>query len=160
MRRSLQTLIFVFLFVFVKTSARADWQYTKWAMTAEQAITAAGGKLRPTTASERQHHSRYGQEPGLTGDYVGGDFSFSVDLFFGPAGLRMVSLDLKDGSQTQLLANSLQARYGSPQEDKSQGSVVVWRSIRPSERNTVQLTAASFGTFIIYGPLAGDGSGL
>jgi hypothetical protein len=112
-------IILVLLFA---NDARADWQYTRWGMTVEQAMSASGGKLQITTASERQQHGRLEQEPGLTGDYVTGDFSFRVDLFFGSAGLRMVSLDLKDGSQAQLLVDSLQVRYGSPQEDMSRGS--------------------------------------
>src|SRR5258708_32739496 len=129
-------------------------------MEGEQAPTAPGEKLRAITASERAGRSRYHQEPGLTGDYATGDFSFTVDLFFGSTGLSMVSLDLKDRSQARLLVDSLQARYGSPQQDMSQGSAVVWRWIRTSERNSVQMTTASFGTFIIYKPLAEGGSGL
>src|ERR1700730_7733527 len=87
--------------VLYSSPAAADWQYTKWGMTIEQAQRAATGKLRPPSPSELSGKSMNGTPLGLVGIHDAGNLHFSVGLYFnGPSGtLGLAHLVLLDGSQ-------------------------------------------------------------
>jgi hypothetical protein len=146
----------------LSTPAMADWQYTKWGMSPDQAIEASGGNLRQTTASERTGEARFNQQPGLTGSYIAGEFKFNAFFYFDNTGLSMVALDLVDGAQSRALLDSVRARYGSPDENRSGGTLLSFRWIRPSEQNTVGLVGNASGAWMVllYRPLLKTGSGL
>jgi hypothetical protein len=101
------------------TAAQADWQYTKWGMTAEQALRAAGGQLRTPTIQERGARAAGDRQPELVGQHATSSFRFTVALFFGAtprSGLDLVVLMSEDRSrkQTGAIIESLRGLYGEP----------------------------------------------
>jgi hypothetical protein len=66
-------------------AAQADWQYTKWGMTAEQALRVSGGQLRTPAIQERAAHAAGDRQPELVGQHATSSFRFTAALFFGAA---------------------------------------------------------------------------
>ena len=71
--------------------AAADWQYTKWGMSIDQAARASGNALRLPNSQEQSKRVVNGLPPGLVGTYDNGSFRFTVDLYFGGAGKSLSS---------------------------------------------------------------------
>ena len=68
--------------VLMPIHALADWQYTKWGMSVEQAARASDGQLRAPTAPERSAQVVNGVAPGLVGTYRSATFNFKCALYF------------------------------------------------------------------------------
>lgn len=78
--------------VAVSTPSLADWQYTKWDMTAEQVIAASGGTAK---AARDEKGKRIGKERRLAaGEVTVKDTKLPVDFYFENNKLRRIRYDL------------------------------------------------------------------
>lgn len=97
--------------------ASADWQYTRWGMTPEEAVRASGGTLSRLTPSTAE---LLGDAPLLLeaqGGYAAPPFKFFASLWFDRRhhGLRRVDLTFVDGEGASLaeLSQALEEKYGN-----------------------------------------------
>src|SRR5262245_64726094 len=75
----------------------ADWEFTKWGMSAEQVVQASNGQAHPNTEAKPFPKTTF-PEVLLTQDWQSGRFRFTVWHFFankGKGGLNLVQLRLK-----------------------------------------------------------------
>ncbi len=106
----------------LSTSARADWQWTKWGMSPEELVSASAGKARLATEEETKQKSpgpRGGpprQAMLATATHTAGELQFHVFFLFAPATrrlecvrLRPLNLKLEDTLRDQLITV-----YGKP----------------------------------------------
>jgi hypothetical protein len=132
--------------VLTPSKASADWQYTKWGMTAEQALKASKGALHPCGPGDCVKQVTDVEVAKLHGRYVSGEFEFQAHVFFDKiAGkLTMVNLRLLNPHQFPLLVNALRNRYGAP-VDSSQNRYLdlnVWRTA------TDQISVSAIGSMV------------
>jgi hypothetical protein len=111
------TIFTTFAFIvacYCSTTARADWQYTRWGMTVEEALEASKGTLkRCGQACDKARTSDMNAQ--AFGPYRSGELGFSAYLLFDKNGeLGGVKLFLNDSGQRGLLMGSLTAKYGKP----------------------------------------------
>jgi hypothetical protein len=138
--------------------AAADWQYTKWGMSIDQAARASGNALRLPNSQEQSKRVVNGLPPGLLGNYDNGSFRFTVDLYFGGAGksLSSVVLDLQDYTQWPSLLATLRGLYGEPLEqwrDPRGGGTMRWRDEKGKNEIQVYNIPAISLAKLIYSPL-------
>jgi hypothetical protein len=124
-------VLFVLLFCFISWGATADWQYTKWGMSADEVLAASKGKLKNCTPAACKGKNTDSATPRHIGRYQSGEFQFTVvTLFNNKSGkLVTVSLELNDPTQWASLVGALRGRYGEPaSSSKTQiMSLWVWR---------------------------------
>jgi hypothetical protein len=116
------TLIVALVVMWAQPS-RADWQYTKWGMTVEEAIAASKGSLQPCTKACDPIHLADGAR--LFGPYSSGDFHFTAYLLFHDGRLSSVRLVLQGGNYLTL-AQAMRSKYGEPTVSNSVGDM--WRT--------------------------------
>ena len=138
--------------------AAADWQYTKWGMSIDQAARASGNALRLPNPQEQSKHAVNGLPPGLVGNYDNGSFRFTVDLYFGRSGnsLSSVHLSLQDYTQWSSLLGALRGLYGEPLEqwrDPRGGGTMRWRDEKGKNEIQVYNMATISHAELIYSPL-------
>jgi hypothetical protein len=120
--------------VMASGEARADWQYTKWNMTAEEVVAASNG------AAERNERSgkNWGDTNALLqAPYATEKYQFTAYFHFDKKTDRLsrVVLELTDGSKNDLFDNLIEV-YGPPiQKDNTLGMVLNWRWL--AEKDTV-----------------------
>jgi hypothetical protein len=119
------TLIVVLVAMWAQPS-RADWQYTKWGMTVEEALAASKGSLQPCTKACDPIDVADGAR--LFGPYSSGEFHFTAYLLFKSGRLSSVTLHLQGGKSLQLaqLAQAMRSKYGEPTVSNSVGDM--WRT--------------------------------
>ena len=99
--------------VLATTPAFADWQYTQWGMTADQAIAASSGALSPCTPTACKGATGGKLQPKTIGQYQSGEFKFeNIMLFDDAGGLAKVRLKLVDPAQITRLQSALVSKYG------------------------------------------------
>jgi hypothetical protein len=140
------------------TPAFADWQYTRWGMSSDEVITASKGSLKRGDGQKSAQNSDTRQ---ATGSYVTGDLEFDANLWFGPDGLRTVSLSLRDDKKCQDIQRDLLGKYGTPVE-RSGGTVqrLMWADREANNRVALVTTGLGYCQ-LSYEPLiSGSSSGL
>ncbi len=125
------TAIAVMALNIMTTSAEADWQYTKWGMTAEEVITASNNKAskpkKPDTV-EDGHIVHL-----LTAPYSTERFNFKSQFWFGKISkkLEIVKLGLVNIDQCPSLIGELKSIYGNEYFKKlSFGEIYKWRDTK------------------------------
>ncbi len=111
----------VILALFVGSTARADWQYTKWGMTPEEVVAASSEAARPATDEERQKafiRTQPAREPLAVGRYSGGVYDFKAVFYFENRALVEVRLTLAPYADPNGLWAALAGQYGEPIEAK------------------------------------------
>ena len=113
-------------------SARADWDYTRWGMTADQVLSASKGKLRKCSPTVCRAHATTTSAAQLYGEFADGTFTFTIFAFFElwSGRLSSVELWLWDVDQTDAVVKAMLTKYGEP-ERNSNGAIIgsyVWRS--------------------------------
>ena len=113
MPRYTAVLLVIIFLSFTEADIYADWQYTKWGMTPDQAIEASGGKLvkyEERTAPTDKNRAL------LKGKHLSGQFQFDAVLYFSinTNQLSYVSLQLLDSSLRFALRQDLIQKYGKP----------------------------------------------
>jgi hypothetical protein len=113
-------------------SARADWQYTRWGMTADQLQSASKAKLRKCSPPVCRAHKTNTSEAQLYGEFDSGIFNFTVFALFELWSGRLSSIELTlwDAGQTDALVRAFLTEYGEP-ERSSNGAIMesyVWRT--------------------------------
>jgi len=107
---------------FYTQPAFADWQYTKWGMTANEVIAASGKKVFPEL---NPGTDKGDSKVKLRGTHVSESpyeqFQFDASFYFGSSEkLQDVVLDLKDSEKCPNLAGAMLTIYGPAQvEDRS-----------------------------------------
>lgn len=142
------------------TPAHADWQFTKWGMTAKAVSAAANGRAIQTGPDER---SDRGGMPLLKMPYHAGGADFEAFFVFDERE-RLVSviLDPVDMERACLaLPPKLKSQYGKPEnEGVSAGMLdITWRDKR--SKNYVRFSGMSGYCVLSYQPLQqADSKGL
>lgn len=97
-------------------SARADWEYAKWGMTAEQVAKASGGAVVVLPAAEQVKSEEMKMIRKAEGTLTDGALKLRVQFAFDIAtdGLKMVAYGPGDASQNEALKAWLVKRYGPP----------------------------------------------
>jgi hypothetical protein len=96
--------------------AAADWQYTKWGMSIDQAVRASGNARHLPNSQEQSAYTVKGLAPSLVGSHDTASFHFTAALYFAGPGrsLSIVKLNFKDYAQWPSLFAELRGRYGEP----------------------------------------------
>lgn len=97
-------------------TARADWEYTTWGMTAEEVVDASHGKAVPSFDRERDWEP-YRAE--LKAPYTWHGYAFTAYFLFGPRDgqLRYISLVMDHAERCPRLNTALRQIYGTPSID-------------------------------------------
>ncbi len=123
-------------------SARADWAFTRWGMTIEEALSASSGLAKPIPEEEIKAKSTFRGAECLAyiPNYVVSDFSFESRLCFDANGALSSVVLYTDGTPGQFhaLDRALRAAYGAPIEERD-GSIPLrsWRD--QSSNNYIRL---------------------
>lgn len=107
------------------TIADADWQYTKWGMTADQIVAASSGAARLVPSDQVERQSGADFTTIALGTFSTGPFSFNVSFRArkGESKLHYVRLELNDPSRYGDLLNSLKSKYGEGESSGEKSSV-------------------------------------
>jgi hypothetical protein len=94
--------------------AVADWQYTRWGMTADQIVTASNGAARKLAGTEQEVQSGATFTALAVATFKTGPFDFAVSFRADKGGntLKTVRLTLGNRYQYQDLSNAFSAKYG------------------------------------------------
>lgn len=117
MRPLVLALSALFALALLSPPARADWQYTKWGMTLEEVLAAAGGRVYRLTEPKRD-----GEEVIMAeGVHVAGDLRFMAQFSFLDGKLNRVTLQYqtRDKQNCEDVSNALRARYGPPDQSEA-----------------------------------------
>jgi hypothetical protein len=97
-------------------TARADWEYTAWGMTAEEVLDASHGQAIPSFDRERDWEPFRAE---LKAPYAWHGFAFTAYFLFGPRDrqLSYVSLVMDHPQQCPRLNTLLRQIYGMPSID-------------------------------------------
>lgn len=148
--------IAVFAAVLVATPVCADWQYTKWGMTADQTIAASSGALSPCTPTACKGATGGKLQPKTIGEYQSGEFKFEGILLFDAAGgLAKVRLKLANPSQLARLQDALVSKYGEFAVENA-GFLHIRRWITTTDRIELRNIGTDKGTLALleYSPRA------
>ena len=159
------TRVFIFIMIWfwlsALESANADWQYTKWGMTPEQAIEASGGKLAKNDGKPPDPKDK--DRALLKGKHVSGQFEFDAVIYFNinTNQLSRLSLTLLNPTLGFLLRQSLIQKYGTPMLD-SGDTLRLSRWHDTSENNVIELLQIGTTSSVLrYLPLrSADNRGL
>lgn len=153
--RAMLRCLAVSLVVGFSAEALADWQYTKWGMTAEEVIAASGGKARKFTDTGQDTDTERLQA--IT-PYRTGDFAFEAGFMFSrkDGRLRSVRLKLVEGDGL-LLSAALVNRYGKPVSESKTAFTQHARWLDKENNNTVVWFVIGADYFTVqYSPLIGE----
>jgi hypothetical protein len=139
--------------------AKADWQYTRWGMTVDEAIAASNGELQRCTPevclADSTTLSRIFIDPkGAFGPYQWGSYKFTAFLNFYDGKLLAVNLLLhRTWDDVATLVSALDARYGTGEhmgndDDVSQS----WIWSMASDTVSLTIFNATDETVLRYGP--------
>jgi len=125
-------------------SANADWQYTKWGMSVEQAQRASKGSLRFPTAKEQAEKTIQSLAPALVGIHRTPQYQFNCALYFGGRGLERVNLAANDYSQKEAIIASIRAIYGEPVETNRLRKQIIYKWRDDRGNNFIQVSDIFF----------------
>ena len=122
--------------------ARADWQYTKWGMTPEEAVKASNGAMKLIPAKERKPVELTHTEPVAEGTYKDGALNVTVEFVIDTAsgGLACVGYAATDMAQNAALKDWLVKRYGAPPSQMKGPPMDMWNWSKP---DTIIFTASN-----------------
>jgi hypothetical protein len=151
----------------------ADWQYTRWGMTADEVRTASGGTA--ATPPKPGHGWEDETTEGLlSAPYQAGRFSFTAEFLFSKTDHKLASVELQflqeDASKLprkerwareadltadrRELVNTMIQKYGKPERDQILVSGLVHRLDWRTDEDAVSLLEiGSHAILIIYKPL-------
>jgi len=94
--------------------AVADWQYTRWGMTADQIVAASNGAAKKLAGTEQEAKSGATFTALAVGTFKTGPFDFAVSFRADKGGntLKTVRLTLNNRYQYLDLSNALSTKYG------------------------------------------------
>ena len=134
----------------------ADWQYTKWGMTAEEITAASNGDAHLISDVEKANRAGENSEAIALGKFTTGPFEFDVVFraLKGGHGLDTVRLELREPSIYRRLREALIGKYGIGQETVEDiGSIKTTIMIWKAETETVKLIHAdivALGKELVY----------
>jgi hypothetical protein len=141
------------------SSAKADWQYTRWGMTPAEVSKASGGKAVNNSNAARQ--STEDEIAKLVAPYSTGEYAFTAAFLFNRSTDRLgsVRLKLENPSKCNALRHELLGKYSKPFNDQWSGAlkIATWHD-RP---NNLRIDIVDLGGTmceLIYRPLASANS--
>ena len=140
----------------VYSSAFADWQFTRWGMTAEEIVAASSGRAQLIPEGDREGKSTSSYDAIALSKFFSGPFKFDVTFGArkGELTLDTVSLKLEDPTGYRQLRETLNAKYGPGREEKPRNKQVkITRTIWNSETDTIVLEHVDvvfLGEIIVY----------
>ena len=137
--------------------ACADWQYTKWGMTAEQFAQASNGAA--TLVPYDPWQARDGKECIIKGTYQSEEQEFQLTGCFGRKSLNLVVLTVSgkvSRRDVAELVSSLSAKYGTPSAIQQNYK---WTDLKNGNRIELHDFAAIEQVEIFYMPIR-TGNGL
>jgi hypothetical protein len=128
--------------------AWANWEYTRWGMTPEQATAASNGAVKLLPPDQRKKLPEADLEAVADGTWTDGPLKlhvgFSVDMKTG--GLKCVFYNVLDETQNKLLKEAMVKRYGAPQSTSGLPAIGMetlhWSKPDSIDLNLVEKTAA------------------
>lgn len=129
--------------------AAADWQYTKWGMTADQVVAASKGQMKRCSAvCDKQTTAN--STALLYGAYQSGDLPFTAFAFFDNQTKKLVhvTLRLDDPAKGNEMIGALRAKYGEPASE-SRTQVLYLMVWRPAG-DQIDVTRIGFGGDYTY----------
>jgi hypothetical protein len=139
------------------SSAKADWQYTKWGMSVAQVAKASKGKAQPY--SSKYSNETYQVE--LAAPFQSGPFAFNAHFEFqGSKGLAIVALHPVDGTDCPSIERPLISKYGESDPEPRRFGAYKWDDRKSN--NVVRFVPNGNDCVLIYRELAarGGASGL
>jgi hypothetical protein len=154
MTRRRRSLAAALLFSAAAHRAEADWEYTKWGMSAAQVVAASHGAVHLIRPEHRLGATGPDIETRAEGVFTDGKLRLNVSFGFAGhgGGLVLVSYLVQDASQNKLLRDRLVHAYGppAPSGDADMGSGV-WRHAGP---DVIDLSVSDEGpAFVVQHPL-------
>ena len=144
----------------VTSTARGDWQYSRWGMDSGRLFShaPASAAMRVPTAREAQDRAIRGMQPGLVGFHHAEGFEFIANFYFGyhNGGLSRVYLKLRDYTQSRYLLAALRSQYGEPSVVSTispSDTIMVWRDEKGGNEIEVYDMAPTSAFLINYTPL-------
>jgi hypothetical protein len=140
----------------LSTTAKADWQYTRWGMSPDQALAASKGQLKRCETNVCSGHSTDKATAQLFGPYQSGEFLFTVFALFDKTDSKLahIMLKLKKPEKAAELIGALRTKYGEPaSEDRNRiQTVVVWRD--PKDQVSILAVGSGPSAYVtlIYQP--------
>lgn len=138
--------------------ADADWQYTRWGMTVDEVIAAAGKDAKiyrtPTPFELRAPHQLF-----LTGTYQTERYQFSAEFHFDDRGaLRSISLPLLDKTKCPTLMSDMITIYGTPTISTNlKWEAVSWKDVSNNNFVSYEMSPANYCT-LIYSDIIAPGA--
>jgi hypothetical protein len=140
----------------VATSAHADWQYTKWGMSAEQVAKLSKGAVVTGPGAPGDHVD--GETVGATGTYASGEYQFQATFYFVEDKLADVRLKLKD-NDGYALKNALNGLYGKPFDETADSILNIVTYHDKVKNNRIDLIMiGKDSTTLEYRPLTDESS--
>jgi hypothetical protein len=127
----------LFAIALASTPAHADWQYSKWGMTAEEVLAASKGALKRCDPTSCEKQTTAKSAALLVGPYRSGSLQFTAFAYFDNATrkLDMVILNLKSPEKdTGELIRAMMGRYGEPRSKDFSAISATYSWNTPSER--------------------------
>jgi hypothetical protein len=108
-------------------AARADWAYTKWGMTPQEAVTASNGAMKLLPANARKKEDLTHTEKVAEGEFEDGALRLRVEFLIDTdtGGLVCVTYTPSDATRNDALKDALTKRYGPPMGAIPAGTVPV-----------------------------------
>ena len=141
-RKSLILVLMTVVNLTTPQNTFADWQYTKWGMTAEEIVSASNGSAHLIPDGEKANRSAETFDAIALGSFTTGPFEFNVSFraMKGRHLLDTVRLELKDPPIYGRLREVLIGNYGTGQETVDDiGSIKTTTTIWKSESETIKL---------------------
>lgn len=108
------------------TPGQANWQYTRWGMTIDEARRASQGAMQQVGEKDDPRESKLGTER-LRGWYKTADLTFVASLMFDKGGhLSEVKMYSADPKQTPAVVAAVRAKYGSPDRQQTAAHNLYW----------------------------------
>lgn len=136
----------------------ADWQYTRWGMTAKEVRVAATGKAVEDLDSG---HNTDTSAALLKAPFASGKFVFAAIFLFDKTSRRLnaVQLDLSNPTICNDLLGSLRDKYGKPETENMDQifSLVTWRDVK-NNNGVSWVKVGERSCWIQYHPLVSPNS--
>lgn len=98
------------------SAARAEWQFTRWGMTADEALTASKGQLKRCDPKACDGQKSANTSALLYGTYRSDDLQFTAFASFDnlTGKLHHITLKLNDPQRASELVGAMRSKYGEP----------------------------------------------
>jgi hypothetical protein len=150
---------FLGLAALLPNAAKADWQWSRWGMTVDQAVAASNGTARKADFVEQKKMSWVtGKENRVTmaalahASHVAGGTSFNAWMLFDPASqqLKCVNMEPSTPVSSAALESKLVSAYGQPANRTKTAGIGMKETVWVTQQDTITLRELFDSPSIIY----------